>query len=62
MSTRKAKKLAEMSNKVEVTPGFCPNCGSILPPLKLSGGVTCFLCEKEFDATGEFDEISLLLH
>lgn len=32
--------------------GFCPDCGSILPHLKSTGGVTCYLCEKEHDASG----------
>lgn len=35
-------------------PGFCPDCGSILPPLKkTTGGVTCYLCEKDHDAKGK---------
>jgi len=42
-----------MENQVNVTPGFCPNCGSILPPLKSQGGVACFLCSKDFDPSGE---------
>jgi hypothetical protein len=42
-----------MENAINVTPGFCPNCGTILPPLKAQGGVTCFLCSKEFEAAGE---------
>ena len=37
------------------TPGFCPNCGSILPPLKSAGGVTCFLCSKDYDASGRLE-------
>lgn len=43
-----------MESGLTATPGFCPNCGSILPPLKNSGGVTCFLCNRDFDPTGEF--------
>ncbi|CRK88479.1 CLUMA_CG002216, isoform A [Clunio marinus] len=38
-----------MESRINVTPGFCPNCGSILPPLKSQGSVICFLCSKEFD-------------
>ncbi|EAA07851.5 DNA-directed RNA polymerase I subunit RPA12 [Anopheles arabiensis] len=31
-------------------PGFCPDCGSILPPLKNSNRVSCYGCQSEFDA------------
>lgn len=33
--------------------GFCPDCGSILPQIKASGGVVCFLCEKEHSVDGK---------
>lgn len=42
-----------MDYRTNVEPGFCPNCGTILPPLKSTGGVTCFLCNCEFDSTGK---------
>ncbi|XP_030376153.1 DNA-directed RNA polymerase I subunit RPA12 [Scaptodrosophila lebanonensis] len=29
-------------------PGFCPSCGSILPPLQMKGNVVCFNCKQEF--------------
>ncbi|XP_047000167.1 DNA-directed RNA polymerase I subunit RPA12 [Schistocerca americana] len=29
-------------------PGFCSECGSILPDLGSSGGVTCYTCKKEY--------------
>uniref|UniRef100_A0A0A9Z5P1 DNA-directed RNA polymerase subunit n=1 Tax=Lygus hesperus TaxID=30085 RepID=A0A0A9Z5P1_LYGHE len=29
-------------------PGFCPDCGSILPYLRESGDVSCFSCKKSF--------------
>uniref|UniRef100_W8CDU1 DNA-directed RNA polymerase subunit n=1 Tax=Ceratitis capitata TaxID=7213 RepID=W8CDU1_CERCA len=29
-------------------PGFCPVCGSILPPLNTVGNVVCYNCKKEF--------------
>ncbi|XP_067001544.2 DNA-directed RNA polymerase I subunit RPA12 [Anabrus simplex] len=28
-------------------PGFCPDCGSILPELRTDGGVTCFTCKRK---------------
>lgn len=37
----------------QTVPGFCPDCGSVLPDMKTSGGMTCFLCEKEHDASGK---------
>jgi hypothetical protein len=42
-----------MDSRTDVTPGFCPNCGTILPTLKQYGGVTCFLCNCEFDSSGK---------
>ncbi|KAK0179534.1 hypothetical protein PV327_005278 [Microctonus hyperodae] len=30
----------------ETDPGFCPDCGSILPLLGDRGGVTCYACER----------------
>uniref|UniRef100_A0A336LXJ7 DNA-directed RNA polymerase subunit n=1 Tax=Culicoides sonorensis TaxID=179676 RepID=A0A336LXJ7_CULSO len=35
-------------NAVNVTPGFCPNCGSIFPQLRQMGNVTCYCCKNEF--------------
>ncbi|TDG50462.1 hypothetical protein AWZ03_003051 [Drosophila navojoa] len=29
-------------------PGFCPSCGSILPPLQVKGNVFCYNCKQEF--------------
>lgn len=29
-------------------PGFCPVCGSILPPLNTVGFVACYNCKSEF--------------
>ncbi|KAG5876198.1 hypothetical protein JTB14_001941 [Gonioctena quinquepunctata] len=37
-----------MSNTFQRIPGFCPDCGSILPPLREKGGVTCYACSKVF--------------
>ncbi|KAJ8977695.1 hypothetical protein NQ317_005428 [Molorchus minor] len=37
-----------MSNTFEKIPGFCPDCGSILPPLRNTGGVTCYACSRQF--------------
>ncbi|TMW46053.1 hypothetical protein DOY81_008868 [Sarcophaga bullata] len=30
------------------TPGFCPTCGSIFPPLDSSKDVTCYNCKQSF--------------
>lgn len=46
-----------MANKVEITPGFCPKCGSIFPPLKMTGGITCYVCEDSFKPTGLFTDL-----
>ncbi|XP_035891515.1 DNA-directed RNA polymerase I subunit RPA12 [Anopheles stephensi] len=32
-------------------PGFCPDCGSVLPPLKSLKKVCCYNCNGEFDAS-----------
>lgn len=39
--------------QTEGTPGFCPDCGSIIPPMKSTGGSICYLCQKEHDVSGE---------
>ncbi|XP_053681771.1 DNA-directed RNA polymerase I subunit RPA12 [Sabethes cyaneus] len=31
------------------TPGFCPECGSILPLLRMTGNVTCYSCHKSYN-------------
>ncbi|XP_072379945.1 DNA-directed RNA polymerase I subunit RPA12 [Diabrotica undecimpunctata] len=37
-----------MSSSFNRIPGFCPDCGSILPPLQATGGVTCYACSRVF--------------
>lgn len=37
-----------MTTTFERIPGFCPDCGSILPPLTDKGGVTCYTCSRKF--------------
>ena len=44
----------------KTTPGFCPNCGSILPLLNLVGNVTCYACKKEYPPEGRFLALYLL--
>lgn len=34
-------------------PGFCPSCGSILPPLQVKGNVFCYNCKQEFSPDGK---------
>lgn len=41
-----------MENENSNNLGFCPDCGSILPHIKSAGGVVCYLCQKEHDASG----------
>lgn len=36
----------------ETDPGFCPDCGSILPLLGDKGGVTCYACKKNWGPEG----------
>ena len=43
----------EQPHQTEGTPGFCPDCGSIIPPMKSMGGSICYLCQKEHDVSGE---------
>nr|XP_019545667.2 DNA-directed RNA polymerase I subunit RPA12-like [Aedes albopictus] len=40
---------AKMDYKSSITPGFCPDCGSILPLLRMTGGVSCYSCHKAYD-------------
>lgn len=32
----------------KTAPGFCPDCGSILPLLEVKGGVTCYACRRNW--------------
>ncbi|KAK2576514.1 hypothetical protein KPH14_005837 [Odynerus spinipes] len=32
----------------KTAPGFCPDCGSILPLLGDSGGVSCYACKRNW--------------
>ncbi len=41
-----------MESNIANTPGFCPKCGAILPPLKATGGVMCYVCEENFKPSG----------
>lgn len=41
------------TNKIHTfsaAPGFCSDCGSILPPLREKGGVECYTCSRKFSA------------
>ncbi|XP_011172012.1 DNA-directed RNA polymerase I subunit RPA12-like [Solenopsis invicta] len=31
-------------------PGFCPDCGSILPLLGERGGIKCYTCKREWNS------------
>ncbi|XP_057666170.1 DNA-directed RNA polymerase I subunit RPA12 [Diorhabda carinulata] len=42
-----------MSSSFTRIPGFCPDCGSILPSLQNKGGVTCYSCSRIFSEDAE---------
>lgn len=37
---------------IKITPGFCPNCGSILPHLRPNGSVKCYNCLTDWPPEG----------
>ncbi|XP_023025202.1 RNA polymerase I subunit RpI12 [Leptinotarsa decemlineata] len=43
-----------MSSFFVKTPGFCDDCGSILPRLREKGGVTCYVCARVFSEEEAF--------
>ncbi|KAF7284241.1 hypothetical protein GWI33_022391 [Rhynchophorus ferrugineus] len=38
-----------MPTEFEKVAGFCGECGSVLPPLRETGGLTCYTCMKTFN-------------
>ncbi|XP_012533686.1 DNA-directed RNA polymerase I subunit RPA12 [Monomorium pharaonis] len=43
--------MANNSDSCFITaPGFCPDCGSILPLVKETGGITCYTCKRKWDS------------
>lgn len=36
------------------TPGFCSDCGSILPLLEETGNVECYACKKVWGPEGSY--------
>ena len=42
-----------MQSYAKTTPGFCPNCGTILPQLKATGVVECYLCTTRYNSDGK---------
>lgn len=36
----------------EIVPGFCSDCGAILPLLRRTGNVNCYTCSRIFDEKG----------
>jgi len=45
--------MANNSDSCFITaPGFCPDCGSILPLLGEKGGVICYTCKREWNSKG----------
>ena len=47
--------MATFSNE----PGFCPQCGTILPLLGPEGDVKCYNCKQTFGPEGKEARISL---
>jgi hypothetical protein len=47
--------MATFSNE----PGFCPQCGTILPMLGSEGDVKCYNCKQTFGPEGKESRISL---
>lgn len=41
------------SETFKCVPGFCNDCGSILPLLEPTGNVTCYTCKKVFGPEGK---------
>lgn len=41
-----------MEDLSSITPGFCPNCGSILPHLRPTGKVRCYNCLTDWPPEG----------
>lgn len=41
-----------MEELSSITPGFCPNCGSILPHLRPTGKVKCTNCQTDWPPEG----------
>ncbi|CAG9768794.1 unnamed protein product [Ceutorhynchus assimilis] len=37
-----------MTDSFQKVAGFCSDCGSILPPLRGTGDVTCYSCSRVF--------------
>lgn len=38
----------------ETVPGFCSDCGAILPLLKFKGNVVCYTCTREYKPEGNY--------
>lgn len=43
------------------TPGFCSDCGSILPLLEEKGDVQCYACKKVWGPEGSYSFFFFLL-
>lgn len=47
--------MANNSSSCFITvPGFCPDCGSVLPLLDEKGRVRCYTCKREWNSEGVF--------
>ncbi|EAT37552.1 AAEL010468-PB [Aedes aegypti] len=52
-----------MDYNTSVTPGFCADCGSILPLMRMTGTVHCYNCHKVYNE-GAFGtmEVAYTIH
>lgn len=51
--------LQKESGSFSTAPGFCPDCGTILPLCTDVGRVTCYACERKWDPEeGLYFEVS----
>lgn len=43
----------DKENTFTTVPGFCSDCGSILPQLQEKGNINCYSCGREFAPEGK---------
>ncbi|XP_033227074.1 DNA-directed RNA polymerase I subunit RPA12 [Belonocnema kinseyi] len=47
------------SGSFSIAPGFCPDCGTILPLCPETGAVTCYSCERSWDPEKVFGSMEM---
>lgn len=51
--------LQKESGSFSTAPGFCPDCGTILPLCTDVGRVTCYACERKWDPEEVFGNMEI---